>query len=204
MITKKTAYGSGKTYTKDYVEAEFPKIADPTKITTEEMTKLIAFASDMIEDADNTQIGYLKDGYQFKVETSRLQDKSDLGEMKIDEINEEKATVAFKLFNFNAETISKQYPTAQYYKDVETGFGVTTVGGLDHIDNKEKVILFLHKDKMHGDTVVLCIGKNTSGFEAIWKQDSVTPFPVNFEVSPLQLQTATTLWGMSAKRNGSE
>lgn len=183
-MTPKIAYGSGKVFTKDFVKADFPAVADGKAITDEEMAALIAFVKGIVTNED-LRIGALKDGYQFNIETEKITDQDDLGEFKIDDITKETGTVQFKIFNFNAETISKQYPTAQYYKDSKTGFGVGTVGGLAHLDNTAKVIVFLHNDKMHGDTITIAVGKNTSGFEMIYKQDSVTPFSVNFECEPV-------------------
>lgn len=179
-ITQKTYYGSGRFYTDDYDEATFPAPADPKNITADEKDKLVKFIAERLNE--NYQIGYLKNGYQFSVKTETLSDKSDLGEMKIDVITDETATVAISLFNANAETIAKQYPTAKY-SEVD-GFGITTVGGVGDIDETEKVLIFKHDDNKHGDTVVIAIGKNTSGFDAVWKQDSVTPFPVNYNVEP--------------------
>lgn len=181
-MIKKTFYGSGRIYSKAYVESEFPVVADPKNPTSMEIEAINTFLKGVM--TEDNQIGYLKDGYSFKIETQKLTDKSDLGEMKIDVITDETASVAFKLFNANAETIAKQYPTAQYGKEVSTGFGIATIGGIGSIDETPHVIVFKHDDNAYGDTVVLCIGKNTSGFEAIWKQDSVTPFPCNYEVQP--------------------
>ena len=98
-MTKKTYYGSGRVYSADYDASTFPKVADTKAITPEEAAAIIKFISGiMVED---NQIGYLKDGYEVKVETSNLSDKSDLGEMKIDVISDEKGTSNFKLFNAN-------------------------------------------------------------------------------------------------------
>lgn len=181
-MKKKTYYGSGSVYTFDYDEATFPTFADITNISEAEAEAAIEFIdSNMI--ADN-QIGYLKDGYQVSVKTETISDKSDLGEMKIDAITDETATTQFKLFNANGETIAKQYPTAQHGTDSTSGFEFTQVGGLNNLDETVHVIIFRHSDKKYGDTVVISVGKNTSGFDAIWKQDSVTPFPCTYELEP--------------------
>lgn len=181
-MTKKTYYGSGKVYSADYSESTFPKVADVHKITAEEAAAIISFIAEIMNE-DN-QIGYLKDGYEVKVETSNLSDKSDLGEMKVDVISDEKGTSNFKLFNANGETIAKQYPTAKHSKDEASGFGFTFVGGLDGMDETLHVVIFKHDDKKYGDTVVVTVGKNTSGFDAIWKQDSVTPFACSYALEP--------------------
>lgn len=181
-MTKKTYYGSGKTYSDDYDEKSFPKVKDVKHITPDEAKGIIDYVTKiMIPD---NQIGYLKDGYEVKVETSNLSDKSDLGEMKVDVITDEKCTVNFKLFNANGETIARQYPTAKHTTDEASGFGFTFVGGLDGMDETVHVIVFKHDDKKYGDTVVVAIGKNTSGFDAVWKQDSVTPFACAYAIEP--------------------
>ncbi len=181
-MTKKTYYGSGKVYSADYDASTFPKVKDLRKITSEEATAVISFITGVM--TEDNQIGYLKDGYEVKVETSNLSDKSDLGEMKVDTITDEKGTSNFKLFNANGETIAKQYPTAKHSKDTESGFEFTFVGGLDSSDETVHVVVFKHDDKKYGDTVVVVIGKNTSGFDAVWKQDSVTPFACSYALEP--------------------
>lgn len=180
-ITNKTYYGSGRFYSDNYDKETFPMPVDPKKITKEEKDALIQFIA--IRLNETYQIGYLKDGYQFSISTNKLSDKSDLGEIKIDVITAEDATVKISLFNANAETISKQYPTAKNC-EIE-GFSITTVGGLGDIDETPHVLIFKHDDNKYGDTIVICIGKNTSGFDAVWKQDSVTPFPCTYDVEPM-------------------
>ncbi|MCM1579642.1 MAG: hypothetical protein NC078_12685 [Ruminococcus sp.] len=179
-VTKKTYYGSGRFYTDVYDEKTFPAPKDPKNITAAEKDALVKFIAERLNE--DYQIGYLKNGYQFSVKTEKLSDKSDLGEMKIDVITDETATVAISLFNANGKTISEQYPTAKF-SEVD-GYEITTIGGVGDIDETEKVLIFKHDDSAHGDTVVLSIGKNTSGFDAVWKQDSVTPFTVNYDIEP--------------------
>lgn len=179
-ITKKTYYGSGRFYTDDYDESTFPAPADPKNITKAEKDALVKFIAERLNQ--DYQIGFLKNGYQLSVKTETLSDKSDLGEMKIDVITDETATIAISLFNANVKTIADQYPTAKY-SNVD-GYGITTVGGVGSINETEKVLIFKHDDNKHGDTVVIAVGKNTSGFDAVWKQDSVTPFTVNYAVEP--------------------
>lgn len=181
FMNNKAYYGSGRFYTDKYDKTTFPMPADPAKITKEEKDALVQFLAAMMNE--NYQIGYLKDGYKFNVSTNKLEDQSDLGEIKINVINEEKASVQISLFNANAETIAKQYPTARH--TAVDGYGITAVGGLNSIDETAHILLFKHDDNRYGDSVVVCIGKNTSGFDAVWKQDSVTPFPCTYEIEPL-------------------
>lgn len=171
-ITKKTFYGSGEIFSADYTEG--------TTVIPDKADGLLEFAKG-IATADN-QIGYLKGGYQFELQTDKFEDQSDLGEMKISEITKENATVKFGLFNANAETISKQYPTATF----ETGEkgSAAYVGGLNHIDTKMHVVVFKKKDNANGDTYCVCVGKNTSGFNLSWQQDSAQPFSCEYECIP--------------------
>ena len=179
-ITPKTFFGSGRFYTDNYDKDTFPAPKNPKNITKDEKDTLVQFIAARLNE--NYQIGYLKNGYQLSVKTNKLSDKSDLGEMKIDVINDETATIAISLFNANGKTIAEQYPTGKY-SSIE-GFEITTVGGLGSIDETEKVLIFKHDDNKHGDTVVVANGKNTSGFDAVWKLDGVTPFTVNYDVEP--------------------
>ena len=179
-MNNKAYYGSGRFYTDTYDKDTFPMPADPKNITSEEKNALVQFIAKRLNET--YQIGYLKDGYQFNVSTNKLEDKSDLGEIKISVITEENATVKISLFNANAETISKQYPAAKHCEI--DGFGITTVGGLGDLDETPHVLIFKHDDNAYGDSVVICVGKNTSGFDAVWKQDSVTPFPCEYSVEP--------------------
>ena len=179
-MNNKAYYGSGRFYTDTYDKDTFPMPADPKNITSEEKNALVQFIAKRLNET--YQIGYLKDGYQFNVSTNKLEDKSDLGEIKISVITEENATVKISLFNANAETISKQYPAAKHCEI--DGFGITTVGGLGDIDETPHVLIFKHDDNAYGDSVVICVGKNTSGFDAVCKQDSVTPFPCEYSVEP--------------------
>lgn len=181
-MRKETFYGSGKVYSAAYDKSTFPKIADAKKITSEEATALTTWLKGIM--TEDNQVGYLKNGFDILVETETLTDQSDLGEMKIDTITKEKGTCTFSLFNCSLETIADQYPTAAYSKDSTSNVEVTEVGGLDNMDDTEHVIVFFHSDTQNGDTVAVCVGKNMSGFENAWKQDSVTPFTCKFNMQP--------------------
>ncbi len=167
-MTKDTFYGSGKVYSKDYSEGEI-----------DSATILSTLESIMTEE---NQIGYLKNGFTFTVETETLSDQSDLGEMKIDTITKETGTCEFSLFNASLEVIAEQYPTAS-----ATSSGSATiveVGGIENMDDTCHVIVFHHHDTTMGDTIAISVGKNMSGFSTAWKQDSVTPFSCKFEAQP--------------------
>ncbi|MGN0665393.1 MAG: hypothetical protein ACI4KF_02575 [Huintestinicola sp.] len=180
-ITDKTAYGSGKVYTPEYEADSFPMFKDAKEPTEEEITALMNYIKPLM--VTDNQIGYLKGGYQFNIATEKLTDQSDLGEMKVDLITKETGTVTFGLFNSNTQTIGRIYPTAKY--KAVGGYGVTTVGGLGDMDASEKLVIFHRIDNKKGDTICVCRGKNTSGFDRAFKNDAVTPFAVNFECQPL-------------------
>lgn len=182
---EETFYGSGKVYSRPYVKqgaGAFPVIADPSAVTAAEVAELVAYLkATMVSDY---QIGYLKNGFDVKIDTNTLSDHSDLGEMKIDVITEETGTCTFSLFNCSIDVIADQYPTAAYSKDPTSQIEVAEVGGLANMDDTEHVIVFYHSDTQNGDTIAICVGKNMSGFENAWKQDAVTPFTCTFNMRP--------------------
>lgn len=179
---EETFYGSGKVYSRNYDKTTFPAVADPKAVTAAEAQAIITFLKGIM--VSDYQIGYLKNGFTFKIDTNTLSDHSDLGEMKIDVITEETGTCEFSLFNCSIDVIAEQYPTAAYSKDDDTGLEIAEVGGLANMDDTEHVIVFYHADTQNGDTIAICVGKNMSGFETAWKQDSVTPFTCTFNARP--------------------
>lgn len=167
-MTKDTFYGSGKVYSVAYTEGMISKDTILEKLETI-----------MVED---NQIGFLKNGFTFTIETETLSDQSDLGEMKIDTITKEKGKCEFALFNASLAVISEQYPTAT--AEPVTGGTILEVGGIENMDDTQHVIVFHHHDTQQGDTIAISVGKNMSGFSTAWKQDSVTPFACSFEAQP--------------------
>lgn len=179
-MRKETFYGSGKVYSTPYNKADFPTVKETAKVTDGEMEAILTWLKKVM--IDDNQIGYLKNGFTFNIATETLSDQSDLGEMKIDTITKETGTCTFSLFNCSIDVIAEQYPTAGY-GSATTG-EITEVGGLDNMDDTEHVIVFKHSDTQNGDTIAVCVGKNMSGFETAWKQDSVTPFTCTFNAQP--------------------
>lgn len=167
-LERRTFYGSGTLY-------ELPVPENFVMPTT------VAALKTLVETyctADN-QIGFLKNGFQVQIETDKLEDQSDLGEMKVDIITKETGTITSALFNSNGETISRLYPTAH------TTDGVTTVGGLNGADQTDHLIIFVEATKTDGkQTVFVAYGKNTSGFTINWNPDSVEPFSIEYGISP--------------------
>ena len=170
-ITRKTFYGSGRIYEFEYIESGASAITIPTT-----QAAIKAFVEEYAVEAN--QIGFLKNGFQVQINATKLEDQSDLGEMKISVISKEEGTMTFALFNSNGETISRLYPTAK------TTDGVTVVGGLNGTEQKNHVILFVAADEAEGKTVFIGIGKNTSGFTLNWNPDSVEPFACEYSIIP--------------------
>lgn len=196
--TKKNLYGSGKVYSTDFVESEFPVVADFKKLTAEEAKSIMDYCSKVCI-ADN-RIGLLKGGYQFQLSTETMSDQDDLGEQKVDIIKKETGTSNFKLFNVNGETIASQYPTATYGES-DDGDSLTAIGGLEHLDETIHVIIFHRIDKKNGDTYVIAAGKNISGLTVGYNPDSVTPLDVSIACEPLN-EKGNLVWMFDPAKNG--
>ena len=168
-LSRRTFYGSGTLY-----ETAIPEnfVMPTTKSAIKALVETYC-------TADN-QIGFLKNGFKVQVETEKLEDKSDLGEMKVDVVTDEKANITSALFNSNGETISRLYPFANTNED-----GVTVVGGINGADQSDHLIIFVEATKTNGaQHVLVALGKNTSGFTINWNPTSVEPFPIEYGVTP--------------------
>jgi hypothetical protein len=177
MVKRQTYYGSGTMYelkkptTGDFVQSgEF--VMPSTKSAIKAFVETYATAEN--------QIGFLKNGFQVEVTTEKLEDQSDLGEMKITLITKETATGTFALFNSCGETIARLYPTAHTVSDV------TTVGGLVNASQDDHVLLFVsaNKNDLNEQTVFIALGKNTEGFSINWNPDSVEPMSCKYDIVP--------------------
>lgn len=171
-VAQQTYYGSGTIY-------EFALGENESIPTT--MTDIADFVEDHCTAAN--ELGYLKNGFQVTISTESLEDQSDLGQMKVSLVTKEEAQMTFALFNANGETISRLYATAS------TSNGVTTVGGLNGANQTDHVVVFVAATKVGESTaatqtVLIAMGKNTSGFTLAWNPDSVEPFSCTYEVSP--------------------
>lgn len=180
--TKKTLYGSGKLYSTNFNDEDFPKVEDFKNLTAEESKAIMDYLTEKCV-ADN-RIGLLKGGFNVALTTSNLSDQDDLGELKVDVINAETAVAGFNLFNVDGEVVASQYPTAEYSKAAD-GSSLAAIGGLGHIDETVHVIIFHRIDKANGDTYVICAGRNVSGLTVAYTPDSVTPLPVSINCEPL-------------------
>ena len=173
----KIYYGSGEVFAIEFDESAFP-----SGETADDVATTVAYIQSML--TEDNRIGYLKDGYELTVETDNFEDESDLGEMKVSEITKETATISFKLFNANGQTIANMYPTASYVEDGTDGYTMTVAGGLTNLNSAKYALLFKHDDTQYGQTLVLAVGKNISGFTLTFKQGSVEPFGMEWSVQP--------------------
>lgn len=126
------------------------------------------------------QLGYLKNGFKFTLTATNLEDQSDLGEMKVSTITDEKGQMDFALFNANGETISRMYPTAK------TVNKVTTIGGLANAEQDDHLIIYVSANKnADGENQVFVgVGRNASGFNINWAPKSVEPFGCQYTCMP--------------------
>lgn len=180
--TNKTLYGSGKVYSTDFVESEFPVVADFSKLTELESKAIYDYIKSVCI-ADN-RIGLIKGGYQYQLATENLSDQDDLGELKVDTIKKETGTANFSLFNVDGQIIAEQYPTAEY-SACSDGSSLAAIGGLEHIDETVHVIIFERIDKKNGNTYVIAAGRNISGLTINYNLDSVGTLPVSIACEPL-------------------
>lgn len=126
------------------------------------------------------QLGYMKEGFKFTLTATNLEDQSDLGEMKVSTITDEKGQMDFALFNANGETISRMYPTAK------TVNKVTTIGGLANAEQDDHLLIFVSANKnADGENqVFIGVGRNASGFNINWAPKSVEPFGCQYTCMP--------------------
>ncbi|MBR4223966.1 MAG: InlB B-repeat-containing protein [Oscillospiraceae bacterium] len=175
MVKRQTYYGSGTMY--EFVASNIKDASGNVQIpSTKEAIKTFAQTWATAE----SQIGFLKNGFQVEITTEKLEDQSDLGEMKITLITKENATGTFALFNSCGETLSRLYPTAHTVSDV------TTVGGLANTTQDDHVLLFVSANKNDDgeQTVFIALGKNTEGFSINWNPDSVEPMSCKYDLVP--------------------
>lgn len=168
-VSQKTFYGSGSIY--EMVFDEDTMTFPTTKAAMKTFIETYAIAGN--------QIGYLKNGFQLEVSTETLDDQSDLGEMRITLITKETGNINFQLFNANAGVLSVLYPTATTAQD-----GSTVVGGLKGTTQATHCIMFVAADKTGGQTCLVALGKNTSGFTLNWNPDSVEPMQFTYNILP--------------------
>lgn len=165
---RRTTYGSGTAY-----------ILDPTGIT---LPTTQAEFKTFVETycTEENQLGFLKNGITFTVDTENLEDQSDLGEMAVALITKENGTAETAVFNVNGETISRVYCTAKQTN------GVTRIGGLSGVSQDPKLFIFVEATKQQStQAVVIAYVVNMSGFSLVWKPDGVEPFSVTFKLTPL-------------------
>lgn len=183
-ISQRTMNGSGYIYVRKADEDTYPlpEQASWEAITAEEETALQDFLKELC--TDDNELGYLKGGYTFTETLTPVSDQSDMGQIKLDDIQSEEATNAFSLFNGNGETIAKMHPLAATAKGTG-GTRVTNIGGISNKDDSVYDIAFIHPDTKEGDIVLLTRGKNISGLTLGFVPDSNTPLPCTYTAQPL-------------------
>jgi hypothetical protein len=165
---RRTTYGSGTAY-----------ILDPAGIT---LPSTEAEFKTFVETycTEENQLGFLKNGITFTVDTETLEDQPDLGEMSVALITKENGTAETAVFNVNGETISRVYCTARQDN------GVTRIGGLSGVSQDPRLFIFVEATKQQGkQAVIIAYVVNMSGFTLVWKPDGVEPFSVTFKLTPL-------------------
>lgn len=167
ISNRRTTYGSGTAYLLEIGQIPMPATKAEMKTFVETYCT-----------AEN-QLGYLKNGITFTIETETLEDQSDLGEMKVALITKETGTAETAVFNVNGETISRLYPTAVTTDDI------TTIGGLSGVSQDPKLFVFVEATKQNGaQAVAVAHAVNMSGFSLVWNPDGVEPFSVTFTLIP--------------------
>lgn len=205
-VSKSMYFGSGTIYELEWSDS----ISLPTT-TAQAKTFVETYCT------ANNQLGFLKNGFKFTVDATSLEDQSDLGEMKVSTMTEEKGSMEFGLFNANGETIARNYPTAK------TANKVTTIGGLANANQKDHLIIYVaaNKNADGEQTVFIGIGRNSTGFSVAWDPKSVQPFTCNYSLIPFNTDgnfcrlidvanlpalpiTASTVYSISYEVNGGE
>ena len=175
-ISKKVNIGSGYVY--DVILNE----SFPAEKTIANLKTWLDTAID-----DDNRIGNIKGGFKTDITTSTISDKDDMGEIRVDELTGEDGKISFALFNSNAQTIERIYPTAKYEEaDIEgKKWGMVSVGGIGNKTDEQHVIVFRHPSTADGDTIIIAVGKNMEGFSDEYKPDGVTPLSVAYNIQPV-------------------
>lgn len=186
--------GSGDMYTLKYDSSDssavkFPELEiDPkTKtvvISDDNETAIFAALKAIYGDGEENRLGALKGGYKYTENLELLEDQDDLGYITVSEIVKETAVNEFALFNANGETIKKMHPLASSGTS-KSGMRVTPIGGLNNKNDDEHYLMFVHKDTMNGDIVLLTRGKNVSGLEIAFDASNVSPLNCKYNAQSL-------------------
>ena len=185
-ISNKVCKGSGYIYVRKLTEenkATIPKIADITKLTNGEATAWLDYLKALRKAAN--ELGYIKNGYEFATQITMLEDQSDMGQLKVQDIQDEKGTSKFALFNADGETIQKMYPMAQTGYDETSKLRVTAIGGKGNQNNEIYEVLFVHPDTANGDVVIYSQGQNFEGLTIGYKPSAVTPLNCTYQQQAL-------------------
>ena len=182
-VTERTFKDSGYIYVRPHSDAKcYPTVEVNADGSMSEAASeaILAFVRE-IAQAEN-ELGYLKNGFTFAETIESYSDSSDMGQLKVHGIADEKATNQFELFNANGATIEKLHPLAKSIAAAD-GSRLTNIGGMTNKDDTLYDILFVSPDTRRGDISIYTLGSSISGLTLSFKPKSVTPLQCNYEAS---------------------
>lgn len=162
---KRITLGSGKIYAKEHVDGTVP---DHATLCT-----------------DANELGYISGGATVELTQENYTAKDDFGRARKTVMTDEKAVLKTGVCTWNADTISKLWPTATVTEDKSTGIRTMKLGGTSNDDGKLYDICFAHEDAADGDKWVTMVAKNTAGITLSFAKDKETTVDVEFEAAPL-------------------
>nr|DAU71507.1 MAG TPA: hypothetical protein [Caudoviricetes sp.] len=156
----------------------YPAPANIQNPTAEEAAAIEAYLKELA--APEFWIGLLKGGYSFASTITALSDQDDMGILKVDDVQDEKATSTFSLFNPNTKVIEQVYPMSKYGESADGKLKIASLGGIANKKDEAYDVLFVHPDTAEGDICIYSIGKNISGLTIDFKPGAVTPLPCSY------------------------
>lgn len=183
-ISNKICKGSGYFYVRAYDSSKpiptFENIKEPSK---EECEAWMAYLKEL--RTSENELGALKNGYTYQTEITMMKDSSDMGQQKVNDIQEETGKASGAIFAANGDTISRMYPMAKTGYNEEMKMRITAIGGKGNQDDTEWETLFVHPDTKEGDTVIYTRGQNFEGLQRSFQPSQVTPQQFSYESLPL-------------------
>lgn len=166
LNTEKIVLGSGKLYT-----AEF----------TGEIGDLKALIQQIA--VEENLLGLISGGATVEYKPEYYEAKDDLGIASKTVITNEDASMKSGVMTWNGNTLKKICATARVTE--ENGLRIVKIGGVSKQDGKDYMILFVHEDAQDGNTYVLIVGSNQSGFSFAFAKDKETVIDVEFKAKSL-------------------
>lgn len=164
--TEKIVLGSGKLYT-----AEF----------TGEIGDLKALIQQIAVEAN--LLGLISGGATVEYKPEYYEAEDDLGIVSKTVLTKEDASMKSGVMTWNGNTLKKICATARVTE--ENGLRVVKIGGVSKQDGKDYIILFVHEDAQDGNTYVLIVGSNQSGFSFAFAKDKETVIDVEFKAKSM-------------------